>query len=120
MEKILGLRPQSRGVIRLKSSNPFDPPLMYPNYFADQKDVDVIVAGTRLALELVQTPAFKQFGTRLHDIPIPGCEHLQFSTDGYWECHLRHYTMLFHHQVQSDKWLVAYSHGENRMSRCGD
>lgn len=99
----VGLRPQSRGFIRLKSSNPFDAPLMYPNYFADQRDVDVIVAGTRLALELVQTPAFKQFGVRLHDIPIPGCEHLQFSTDGYWECHLRHYTMLFHHQVGTCK-----------------
>jgi hypothetical protein len=33
MEKISGLRPQSKGVIRLKSSNPFDAPLMYPNYF---------------------------------------------------------------------------------------
>ncbi|PNF19747.1 Glucose dehydrogenase [FAD, quinone] [Cryptotermes secundus] len=98
-----GLRPQSRGVIRLKSSNPFDAPLMYPNYFADQRDVDVIVSGTRLALELVQTSAFKQFGVRLHDIPIPGCEHLQFSTDEYWECHLRHYTMLFHHQVGTCK-----------------
>jgi choline dehydrogenase len=91
---------------------------MYPNYFADQRDVDVIVAGTRLALQLVQTPAFAQFGVRLHDIPIPGCEHLQFATDEYWECHLRHYTMLFHHQVLCDEWLVAYSQGEKCMSMC--
>jgi hypothetical protein len=98
---------------------------MYPNYFADKRDVDVIVAGTRLALELVHTSAFKKFGVRLHNIAIPGCEHLQFATDGYWECHLRHYTMLFHHQVlcgewrvASGEWLLACSHGENRMLRC--
>ncbi|XP_069683735.1 glucose dehydrogenase [FAD, quinone]-like isoform X2 [Periplaneta americana] len=99
----IGMRPLSKGTVRLKSRNPLEAPLFHPNYFAHPKDVASIVAVTRLALQLAASPEFQRFGVRLHDIPVPGCEHLTFASDAYWECHLRHYTMLFHHQVGTCK-----------------
>lgn len=41
------LRPKSRGYMKLKSKNPFDPPLFYPNYLADERDLLTIVDGIK-------------------------------------------------------------------------
>ncbi|KAJ9583045.1 hypothetical protein L9F63_022610 [Diploptera punctata] len=99
----IGLRPESRGAVRLRSKNPLDAPLFYPNYFSSRRDVEVILYGTQLALQLALSPAFQKYGVRLHDIPLPGCEHIQFASLQYWECQLRTYTMLFHHQTGTCK-----------------
>ncbi|GBL80370.1 hypothetical protein AVEN_244581-1, partial [Araneus ventricosus] len=39
------LHPKSRGTVRLQSSDPYDPPLIDPNYFDDPSDIDNVVAG---------------------------------------------------------------------------
>lgn len=41
------LRPKSRGRIWLKDANPMHYPLIDPNYFADETDLNVAVAGVR-------------------------------------------------------------------------
>ena len=38
------LRPQSRGRIRLKNGNPYEHPLIYPNYFHHPNDIKVLVS----------------------------------------------------------------------------
>ncbi|XP_049793897.1 glucose dehydrogenase [FAD, quinone]-like [Schistocerca nitens] len=105
----IGLHPRSRGLVRLRSRNPYDAPLFYPNYFADPRDVRAIVEGAQLAVRFSRTPAMRRYGSRLHDVPIPGCERIPFATDAYWECQLRHYTMLFHHQA------IPYAGAERRF-----
>lgn len=37
--------PKSRGTITLKSSSPFDQPIIEPNYFKDPNDMKVMVDG---------------------------------------------------------------------------
>ena len=39
------LHPKSNGTIRLKSTDPFESPLIDPNYLAVREDVDVLVDG---------------------------------------------------------------------------
>ena len=39
------LHPKSKGSIRLKSQNPFDYPLIDPQYLEDEQDVDVLLDG---------------------------------------------------------------------------
>lgn len=39
------LQPRSRGTVRLQSSNPYDSPIIDPNYLADARDADDIVEG---------------------------------------------------------------------------
>ena len=55
------LRPESRGSIELKSSNPFDKPLMKPNYLSAQKDVEVTREGVKIVRNLFSQNAFKPF-----------------------------------------------------------
>ncbi|GBN27217.1 hypothetical protein AVEN_136099-1, partial [Araneus ventricosus] len=37
------LHPKSRGTVRLQSTNPYDPPLIDPNYLDDPSDIEAIV-----------------------------------------------------------------------------
>ncbi|KAG8682545.1 hypothetical protein FRC11_014731 [Ceratobasidium sp. 423] len=50
----IALRPTSIGKITLRGNNPFDSPVIDPNYLSTQHDVDVLVRGMRLALRLTQ------------------------------------------------------------------
>ncbi|KAG8744815.1 hypothetical protein FRC12_014723, partial [Ceratobasidium sp. 428] len=48
------LRSTSLGRITLRSNDPFDPPVIDPNYLSTQRDIDTLVRGMRLALRLSQ------------------------------------------------------------------
>ena len=48
-------RPRSRGFIKLRSNNPHDHPVIQPNYLTLQEDVDTLVAGIKVALDLLNT-----------------------------------------------------------------
>lgn len=91
------LRPRSRGYIRLRSADPFDYPVINPNYYADPYDVKVTVEGIKLALKLGQTKAFREMGSRFYAKPFPGCEKYKVGTDPYWECWVRSYTVTLAH-----------------------
>ena len=41
--------PKSRGTIRLKNTDPFEPPLIDPNYFEHPYDVDLTIKGIDLS-----------------------------------------------------------------------
>jgi choline dehydrogenase len=66
-------RPTSRGWLKLKSADPFDYPLIQPNYLATQQDIDEAIAGTRMLRALVQTSPLAQIIT---EELVPGA-HLQ-------------------------------------------
>lgn len=97
------LRPRSKGTVRLRSKNPFEYPIIDANYFADPLDVKTLVEGIKIAIRVSEAPAFKQFGTRLHRIPLPNCKHIPFASDEYWECHLRTISMTIYHPIGTCK-----------------
>jgi len=97
------LRPRSRGRIMLKTTDPYDKPLIYANYFQDEHDLKVMIEGMKIGLALSKTDAFQQFGSRFYDRPFPGCEHIELWTDDYWGCFLRHYSTTLYHQAGTCK-----------------
>ncbi|KAG5308959.1 DHGL dehydrogenase, partial [Pseudoatta argentina] len=97
------LRPKSRGTIRLRSSNPFHHPIINANYFSDPMDIAILVEGAKIALKVSEAKVFKQFGSKLHRVKLPGCKHIKFGTDAYWECHIRHISMTIYHPVGTAK-----------------
>jgi choline dehydrogenase len=80
------LRPDCRGHLTINSSDPFARPLIYPNSFCNQHDMDVVIDGFKAAVRLADTKTFKDQGFRLDRTPPPACSHLQFGTDDYWVC----------------------------------
>ncbi len=48
-------RPNSRGYVRLRSADPFEAPIIQPNYLAEESDRRVLLAGMKLARRLLKT-----------------------------------------------------------------
>ncbi|XP_076652021.1 glucose dehydrogenase [FAD, quinone]-like [Halictus rubicundus] len=97
------LRPKSSGWVRLKSKNPFVYPDINPNYFTHKEDMDVLVEGIRIAMQISNTTAFQRFHSRPHTIPMPGCQRYPFDTYDYWECCIRHFTFTIYHPTGTCK-----------------
>lgn len=110
---------KSRGFIRLYNSDPLNQPKIIHNFLTDPYDIDVMVESIKLIIRISQTDAFQRIGSRLHDIPIPGCENYMFGSDTYWGCVVRHLTnqvaTVFSYMLQFlfknvARWLTQLSH----------
>ncbi len=53
------VRPRSRGSLRLRTAEPNGPLEIQPNFLAEQADVDALVAGVELGLDIASRPAFR-------------------------------------------------------------
>ncbi len=95
---VMLLRPLSRGIVRLKSTNPWQPPRLQSNFFAESEDLYRLVEGIKIVLNLSETAAFRSFGSTLNRKPLPACKAFKFGSDGYWACCIRQWTMQMHHQ----------------------
>jgi choline dehydrogenase len=63
--------PESRGTVRLASTDPFAAPLVDPNYLAEPRDLETLVAGMELVRETLSHPAVaRQVG---HEV-LPGSD----------------------------------------------
>jgi choline dehydrogenase len=50
------LRPESRGTITIKSTDPFEPPAIRPNFLHQPRDSEVLVKGCHMVRQIVNTP----------------------------------------------------------------
>jgi len=67
------LRPEARGHIRIRSTDPFEPPEMQPNYLSTELDRRTAVAGVRAARAIADAPAMRPYVKR-EVKPGPGVE----------------------------------------------
>ena len=55
------LRPRATGRVTLQSNNPLVPPVIQPNFLADDDDMQRFIDSIRIIRELIQTSAFVDF-----------------------------------------------------------
>ena len=55
------LRPHSTGFVRAQSTDPFNDPLIQPNYLSDERDRQVVIDGVRLTRRLLHTPQLQVY-----------------------------------------------------------
>jgi choline dehydrogenase len=73
------LHPKSRGTVELRSGNPFVPPLINPNYLADERDLATLVEGVKITRKIVASPVYDDIRVReLYDSQL-----LKKHTDPY-------------------------------------
>ncbi|XP_072934518.1 glucose dehydrogenase [FAD, quinone]-like [Epargyreus clarus] len=97
------LHPESKGYMRLRSTNPFEQPMLYGNYLTHPKDVATVIAAIRYIIKMVDTPPFRQHGARVYEKKFPNCKKFEFGSDSYWECAIRTVTATLHHQIATCK-----------------
>ena len=66
-------RPESRGYVRARSSDPFAKPVIQPNYLAAEKDQQVTVAAMKFARRLINTSPMKPY-LLAEDYPGPNVQ----------------------------------------------
>ncbi|CAH0595388.1 unnamed protein product [Chrysodeixis includens] len=93
------LRPKSRGYLKLRDTNPYSPPLIYPNYYAHPQDVKVMIEGARIAQQLLEQPALRELNARPNPRRNPGCADHELMSDEHLECQARHHTLTIYHPV---------------------
>ena len=54
-------RPESKGFVKAKTANPFEAPEIQPNYLQEEGDRKVLLAGMKLARNLMRTEALKPY-----------------------------------------------------------
>ncbi|XP_041973392.1 glucose dehydrogenase [FAD, quinone]-like [Aricia agestis] len=101
--RTISLVPSSRGYILLNSTDPSGPPLIFPNYFEDDSDLEPILKGLRFIKSLENTEAFKSMGAYFVKEPLPACKDYAWGTDEYYICLARHYTRAVYHYGGSCK-----------------
>lgn len=103
------LRPKSRGCIKLRSRNPYEHPLIDPNYLSHPDDVATLVDGMKLAIQFGSSSRLRsKFNARFYDSPLPGCEMHTFMSDKYLECTARMLTWTLWHPHGTCKMVCPY------------
>ena len=98
------LHPKSRGYILLNNSEPITgAPLIYPGYFKEDDDIQIMLQGLRLGLKLFNTTTFKDNGFKLLEYPFPPCTADKYDSDDYWICMIRQRTKTTYHPVGTCK-----------------
>jgi len=55
------MRPHSTGHVRIRSTRPAEAPLIQPNYLADERDRQVLIAAIRIARSILATPSMAAY-----------------------------------------------------------
>ncbi|KAK4887891.1 hypothetical protein RN001_004162 [Aquatica leii] len=102
---VMLLHPKSKGTVRLKSNNPFQYPLIDPNFLSDfgNEDIETMYQGIELALEIVNTEPFRKINATLMYAPLPACEKYTYLSRSYWYCQLRQLTTHIYHPIGTCK-----------------
>jgi choline dehydrogenase len=72
MASVCQLRPESRGFVRIKSSDPAMAPAIQPRYLSSRIDCDTIVAGFKKLRAVMNEPVMRRYIAEEH-MPGPGC-----------------------------------------------
>lgn len=91
------------GKIELRSKNPEDPPKIFANYLDDQEEIATFTRGLRLLQELHDAKAFKIAEAEEIRVKISACDSIEYSSDAYWECYIRHMSTTLYHAVGTAK-----------------
>src|SRR5476651_303003 len=66
-------RPESRGYVRARSADPFEPPIIQTNYLVEELDRRTVVAGMKLARRLLYSEPLSPYFA-FEDFPGPGVQ----------------------------------------------
>ncbi len=84
-------RPESRGYVRARSADPFEPPIIQTNYLVEELDRRTVVAGMKLARRLLASAPLAPYYD-YEDFPGPGVQ----TDDEFLAAATRRGTTTFH------------------------
>ncbi|XP_075973246.1 ecdysone oxidase-like [Anticarsia gemmatalis] len=93
------LHPKSRGSIELRSKDPKQQPIIKPNYFKDEYDLESAVTGIMKLSKVLKTKYFTSVGGFLARMKWPECNKYKLGSRGYWKCVCKNMVLTVYHPV---------------------
>lgn len=109
------LHTHSLGTVRLRSSDPYEYPLIDANILSDPegKDMSLTYEGIQFSLNLVKnTQAFQDINATLATRPINNCKDFEFLTKDYWYCAIKYMTAHNNHPTSTCRMGPNSSQGD--------
>lgn len=97
------LNPKSVGKIQLNSTNPFDKPLIFPNYFDKYEDLETLVRGVKLQHSFIKTKTFEKQKASFVRVPIDECDDFADGSEKYFKCYIKHMSQTVYHPIGTAK-----------------
>lgn len=97
------LKQEVPGRIELRSTDPRDPPKIFTNYLEDDSEVRRVTKGIRMLQQLKGTSTYKFAEAEEIHVKIGACDKLEYDSDEYWECYIRHTSTTLYHPVGTAK-----------------
>lgn len=97
------LRPKSKGVLKLRSTDPADPVKIYANYLAEDEDLQTLLKSVDFIKSLLNTKELKKYGMQLRHVDIPNCRHTEPDSKEYWECNIKNLANTLFHAIGTAK-----------------
>ncbi|XP_054716313.1 glucose dehydrogenase [FAD, quinone]-like [Uloborus diversus] len=97
------LRPHSKGFIKLRSKDPYEPPIIDPKYLTHPQDILTMVDSMKICIAAMKTPAIQKYGGKLFESPLPGCDQYPRGSDAFLACLARTYTATLYHPTGTCK-----------------
>uniref|UniRef100_A0A453Z3N0 Glucose-methanol-choline oxidoreductase N-terminal domain-containing protein n=1 Tax=Anopheles quadriannulatus TaxID=34691 RepID=A0A453Z3N0_ANOQN len=91
------MHPESRGWLELPSANPMDKIKIYPNYFAVERDLDILVEGLKFGVRVAETSVMRKINaTFIYDAEHGDTCNGQVG-DAFFKCLIQHYSQTIYH-----------------------
>ena len=104
---VVTTHPKSTGTLKLRSTDPFDYPILDPQYLTDKRDIPEYIAGIRIWEKFITTPTMQKLGTKIDQSKMSFCSQHKFQSDAYWECYVRHLAVTVYHHSCTCKMGAA-------------
>jgi choline dehydrogenase-like flavoprotein len=105
------LHPKSRGHVSLRSPDPFDRPLIEPNYLSHPDDVATLVAAGKLSDQIFQQKAFDGIRGPVVTSKFIPSELKEAEPDAYWKFKVKSGAVTVYHPVGTCKIGTASDPG---------
>lgn len=97
------LQPKSKGFITLNGKEPHNAPKIHANYLEEIDDVDTLVRGMKTVHNVSTTKIFKEHEGEIVRVKLNECDKLEYASDDYWSCYVRHLTITLYHPTSTAK-----------------
>ncbi|KAI5633861.1 GMC oxidoreductase domain-containing protein [Phthorimaea operculella] len=93
------LHPESRGSVKLRSSDPEDQPLIDNGFYKTDNDLEKHALCVEDYISVLNSTLFREYDGHVYDYGIKQCKHLTFNSHEYWKCHIRNIVQTEWHLV---------------------
>ncbi|KAK9506821.1 hypothetical protein O3M35_008686 [Rhynocoris fuscipes] len=91
---VVNINPKSRGTVKLNTTSIFDAPLIDPNYYGVEEDLDITILGVQQIYKYLKAPILSKYG--FSNFTFEACIGIQNEID-YIKCTIKYQTTTIYH-----------------------